>query len=384
MKTLELPYIRFGRSKNNVTDFYTILEQSPSIPHEIIVLFRDRIAKSIQWENSEGAAKYSDCFLIWRIDRSNFLFAKLADAGNDSLNRNHSIQMDAVYLTAEHLPETVYEKAEFFATLCFPSVWKDWELHKTLQPIDESEQNVTKLAEKISVFFSNNISSDQSLFLDSHRYYTPSGIDRIIHDIYNNDKNESDKNLLKQQSTPMKIKPDDDSVSSPENLLLPFLLSTLFSPAKFATFMFILLLILGIAGTGWTAHYWYHNAQNLQTDYNTLQEKYNVTTSSLTVQSEELKEEIKDLNKELINTKNIVKEQLQQIQKNDSEIKRLEHDKNNLIFQLQTARQNADESLKIENESLKTQNEQLHKKINLIHNFVEKIHRELFPEKQHF
>lgn len=374
MKILELPYIRFGRNKDGVTDFYTIQEQSPSLPQNIVAIFRDRITKSVQWESSEETAKYSDCFLIWCTNDSNFLFAKLADGGSDSLKRNHSMQMDAVYLTDEQLPDNTYKKAEFFASLCFPSVWENWDKNRILQPVDENEQNVTELSEKIFVSFLEKASSVNSLFLASHPYFTPCGVDQIVHSFYN------DKNLPKQKSNPIETKTDNYSVSLSEESL-----PSVFFPVKYVLLTIIVLLILGLAGISWTAWCWFDHARKLQKEYNLLQENYENTKSSLIAESERLKKETKELHNELINEKKITEKRLQiknsEIEKKDSEIKKLENDKNNLNLQLQTARQNADESLKIENESLKTKNDQLNNKINLIREHIETIHGELLPEK---
>jgi FtsZ-binding cell division protein ZapB len=366
MKTLELPYICFGRNKGNVTDFYDIREQSSSIPEEIVTFFRDRITKSIQWESSEETANYVDCFLIWRVNHSGFLFAKLADGGSDSLKRNHSMQIDAVYLTNEQLPDTTHKKASFFASLCSSSVWEHWEKCKILQPVDENEQKVTELSGKLLDFFTEKTLSVHSLFLASHQYFTPCGIDQIVYNIHN------DKKSLNQKSIPVETQPVKFSVSPQER---PFLY---ISPlVQYICFVLIILLILSVIVIGWTAFGWYIEARQWQTEYDLLQKKYEKTIIKLTSSSKKLE----GCTEELTNVKKIVKEQSQQIEKKNSEIETLKEDKNNLNSRLQTARRNADESLKNENESLKNQNEQLHKKINIIHNHVENIRNELLSEK---
>jgi hypothetical protein len=367
MKTLELPYIRFGRNKDGVTDFYNIREWSPSIPEKIVVFFRDRFAKSIQWESSEETTDYADCFLIWRMNHSGFLFAKLSDGGCDSLKRNHSIQIDAVYLTNEQLPDTANNKASFFASLCFYSVWEHWEKHRRLQPVDETEQKVTELAEKLLEFFSETTSPIHSLFLASHQYFTPCGIDRIVYNIHNN------KYLLNRQPMSVETKPVNLSVLPSKE---PLLYLSLWTPRIF--FALIILLTLGVLATSWTALYWYGEARTWQTDCDSLRKEHEDTIDRLTSKSER---ERKTLQDELISIKNIAEEQLQQIHKKNSEIEKLENDKKNLNDQLKTARRNADESLKNDNESLKKQNEQLNKKINIIREHIEIIYNELSSEK---
>ncbi|MDR0703369.1 MAG: hypothetical protein LBF88_00100 [Planctomycetaceae bacterium] len=362
MKTLELPYIRFGRKKDGVTDFYDIREQTPSIPEYIVAFFRDRIAKSIQWESSEKTTDYADCFLIWRVNHSGFLFAKLSDGGNDVLKRNHSIQIDAVYLTNEQLPNTANNKALFFASLCFSSVWEHWEKHRILQPVDENEQKVAEISEKLLEFFSETALPIHSLFLASHQYFTPCGIDQIVYNIHN------DKDLLNRESISVETKPINFSVSPMEEQV-----SSTFSPIKYVLLIIIVVLLSCIAGMSWSAWYWENKARILQMNYNLLQ-----------IECEEQKLELKELDNETLEILTSVEKQLQQIEEKNSEIEKLEGDIKKLKIELQDSRQNADESLKKENELLNTENEKLNKKLNQIYKYIEEIHKiicnDLSPE----
>ncbi|MDR0611533.1 MAG: hypothetical protein LBG58_15605 [Planctomycetaceae bacterium] len=373
MKILELPYICFGRNKDNITDFYAIKEQSPLIPDEIVTLFRDHIAKSIQWESSEETSKYADCFLIWRVNRSGFLFAKLADGGCDSLQRNHSIQMDAVYLTNEQLPDAAQRKALFFASLCFSSVWEYWEKRRILQPVDESTLQVAEISEKLLEFFSATALPVHSLFLAAHQYFTPCGVDRIVYNIHN------DNDLLNTKPIPVEIKPVNYPIPSSEYPLRPT-----FSLIQYVLSIIIVFLILGMGGMSWTAWQWENKARKLQTDRDSLHIEYIKTEILLAEEKEKSKELEKNLLErinEFNNTKNIADKQLQQIRESVSVIKKLEDEIKKLKKELQDSRQNAEESLKNENESLKDQNEQLNKKIDLIREHLEIIHNELLPEK---
>lgn len=357
MKTLELPYICFGRNKNAVTDSYEILEQSPSIPQEVAVLFRDRITKSIQWESSEKTAEYADCFLIWRTDHSGFLFAKLSDGGSDSLKRNHSMQIDAVYLTNAQLSDFAKNKALFFASLCFSSVWEYWEKRRILQPVDENEQNVAKISEKLLEYFSETALPVHSLFLASHQYFTPCGIDRIVYNIHN------DQDLLNRKSIPLETKSNNNSISSSEYPLRPS-----FSPVKYVLFIFIVLLILGIVGTIGIAWYWENTARK----YFLLCAEYEQKIFELTTESKRLGNEINTLHDTLYDMKNKTDKLFQE---KVSIIEKLENDIKKLKTELQDSRQNADESLKNENELLNTENEKLNKKVNQIRQYIEEIHK---------
>ncbi|MDR0336955.1 MAG: hypothetical protein LBI18_07685, partial [Planctomycetaceae bacterium] len=350
MKTLELPYLRFGRNKENATEFYTVLEQSPSISQDIVSIFSDRIAKSIQWESSEDTAEYTDCFLIWVTEYSDFLFAKLSDNGNDFLKRNHSMLIDAVYLTKEQLPKITHEKATFFASLCFSSAWQFWEQDRILQPVEEKEQKVKELAEKILFFFSESDSSFHSLFIASHSYFTPRGIDRIV---YNNQRVPNNKQIDSETKT------NRDSNST----LLVSPSSSVFFPAKYLFYVLIILLILSVIGGGWWAMSRYYNLHNelvkLRADHNLLQ----IEQDRKIRESEKLQEENSKIQDVANQQSRIIKEKDKEIKERDTKIKKLENEQKELSHQLENAYRNANQSLKNENESLKTQNNQLDQKI---------------------
>ncbi|MDR1923240.1 MAG: hypothetical protein LBQ66_02605 [Planctomycetaceae bacterium] len=372
MKTLELPYIRFGRNKNGATDFYAVQEQSPSVPENIVTFFRDRVSKSIQWASSAEAEKYADCFLICCTAHSEFLFAKLADGGNDSFGRGHSMQIDAVCVTNKQLPNSLNEKAKFFASLCFSSVWESWEKQRILQLSDENEQKVIELAEKFLAFFSDFSEITplpHSLFLANHPNFTACGIDQII-------RNDKEPPIIKQlikpiiktlSQGPIEMKYAHSQVVG--SVTPP---SSGFSPI---ISLLIVLTVFSVAGNGLLGWSWYKHAQKMRTDYHLLQINYEDKVS----ESERLEKENRD-------TKNLAETRLRLIQEKDSEVTKrdlkianLEDDKNNLIRQLHSARQNADESLKTENSLLKVENESLKQKMTTIWQHVESIRNE-FPQ----
>jgi cell division protein FtsL len=331
MKTLELPYICFGRNKGNVTDFYDIREKSSSIPEEIVIFFRDSITKSIQWESSDETADYVDCFLIWHVNHSVFLFAKLSDGGKDSFNRNHSMQIDAVYLTNEQLPDTNDNKTVFFASLCFSSVWEHWGKRKILQPVDENEQKVTELSKKFREFFSEKNLSVNSLFIAYHQYFTPCGIDQIVYNIPNNKKSPN------QKSIPVETQPQPIKFPTPPQEKQ----FTYTSPQRqhINVVLIILLILSFIAVIVWTHKKHEEEITKLTSEKNILASKNNELTSE--------KNRLISENNELTSEKN-----------------RLTSKNNDLKKELQNAYINADKTLQSENKSLKNQNQKLNDKIN--------------------
>jgi hypothetical protein len=289
------------------------------------------------------------------------------------------MQMDAVYLTNEQVPNIAQHKALFFASLCFSSVWEDWEKFKRLQPVDEHEPKVAEIAEKLLELFSETALSVHSLFLASHQYFTQREVDRIVY----NDNVHHDKDLLKPKYATVKTEPVHVFVSSSE-----YPLPSTFSLIKYVPFIIIVVLILSIAGISWTAWHWENKVRIVQADYDLLHAEYVETKTLLTdekAETTELKKNLLERMNEFNNTKNIINKQLQQIQEKDSRIEKLEDDITKLKTELQDSRKNADESLKKENELLNSENEKLNKKVNQIRQYIEEIHKivrnELLPEK---
>jgi FtsZ-binding cell division protein ZapB len=267
------------------------------------------------------------------------------------------MQMDAVYLTNEQVPNTADNEqvsnaadhqALFFASLCFSSVWEDWEKSKILQPVDESELKVKEIAQKLLEFFSETASSVHSLFFAFHEHFVSFRVDWIVH---------NDKDLLQIKSSSVKTEPVHVIVSSPENQLPSK------SPLIKKFIIIVVVLILGIAMSLLAWH----------TSYHSLHIKYDETKTLLENEKEKIQKkdlEIDELKKENEN----LKKGNENLKKGNENLKK---ENENLENQLQDSRKNADESLKKENESLNSENKKLNEKVNQIRKYVNQISKDV-------
>lgn len=186
MPELSIPYIRFGRrisEQSGGEDYYTILSCSPGIPESAVELFRDHVAKSIQWDSAGHEEKYADCFLLWRVTQNSYWFAQVSDAGRDSRNRPHAVQMSALFLDESFLANLPENLTSFLAFLCRNSTWQERLYGATCDFFyePEHENNVVSLENKIDTFFNSSDSNVQSLFIAAHPNFIVRGIDIIVY-----------------------------------------------------------------------------------------------------------------------------------------------------------------------------------------------------------
>lgn len=363
MPHFSLPYIRFGRQSSVATggeDYYTILSCSPDIPDSAVELFLRDVSKSIQWDTTGNGKKYTECFLLWRVTELSYWFARLGDAGRDSRNRPHAMEITALFVDASFLANVPDNVASFFTFLCHSSIWHS-DFHGSTCEFSyepEHDRSMESLENKIDTFINATQDSRiQSLFIAGHPHFISRGIDAVVY---------LNENSAKHDDTVTSfLTPENNAISNLSPLPPPVQMPTTI-PSKSRIMSTILLAIIIVA---------------LFVGVITLGMFAGVTYLQNNDMAEELQQMERDHKQEIQLLKNQLDAQKQELKSKDRELNNAQRHSSGLEQHLAKVQEQLTQSRHNANRELQEQYEKLDTRYNNFYDEMIQLFKKWSPEK---
>jgi hypothetical protein len=128
-----MPTAAYGKATNG-RDEYGVLWAQSGFGDAAQQALRN-LARAYQFRGggSSGDACYPDCFALWPVaNNGGWVAARLRDAGNDSLDRRHTLRIDAVFVDAATVEDDHSRLQGFLEPDAWPS--KSFDAHGVFKP----------------------------------------------------------------------------------------------------------------------------------------------------------------------------------------------------------------------------------------------------------